>query len=131
MNPSAILARSSLVSAASSSSRLALSAARLHSPAVTVPARTFTFSSSKSPDAKTGDSNASSSSSSHDSTDSSSKPLGKVSGLVNTILHGSGSGPKMQSQESWGVSLARGKYVHELQKHHVRPERFDDYVKLL
>lgn len=43
------------------------------------------------------------------------KPLGKVSGIVNSILHGSGSLPKMQSQESWGVSLARGKYVHELQ----------------
>lgn len=43
------------------------------------------------------------------------KPLGKVSGIVNSILHGSGSLPKIQSQESWGVSLARGKYVHELQ----------------
>ncbi|KAG0338218.1 hypothetical protein BG000_004373 [Podila horticola] len=45
------------------------------------------------------------------------KPLGKVSGIVNSILHGSGSLPKIQSQESWGVSLARGKYVHELQIH--------------
>lgn len=43
------------------------------------------------------------------------KPLGKVSGIVNSILHGSGTLPKIQSQESWGVSLARGKYVHELQ----------------
>ncbi|KAG0048829.1 hypothetical protein BGZ83_006269 [Gryganskiella cystojenkinii] len=60
------------------------------------------------------------------------KPLRKVSGLVNSILHGAGGSlPKMQSQESWGVSLARGKYVHELQRHHIRPERFDDYVKLV
>ncbi|KAF9917351.1 hypothetical protein BX616_001294 [Lobosporangium transversale] len=62
---------------------------------------------------------------------SSAKPLGKVSGIVNSILHGSGSLPKVQSQESWGLSLARGKYVHELQKHRIRPERFDDYVELV
>ncbi|KFH62504.1 hypothetical protein MVEG_11897 [Podila verticillata NRRL 6337] len=59
------------------------------------------------------------------------KPLGKVSGIVNSILHGSGSLPKMQSQESWGVSLARGKYVHELQNHRIKPERYDDYVQLV
>ncbi|KAF9985497.1 hypothetical protein BGZ75_002944 [Mortierella antarctica] len=63
--------------------------------------------------------------------DGATKPLGKVSGIVNSILHGSGSLPKVLSQESWGVSLARGKYVHELQKHRIRPERFDDYVKLV
>ncbi|KAF9360662.1 hypothetical protein BGX34_007638 [Mortierella sp. NVP85] len=69
------------------------------------------------------------------SDDKDSKPLGKVSGIVNSILHGSGggSGPltKVMSQESWGVSLARGKYVHEVQKHRIRPERFDDYVQLV
>ncbi|KAF9400465.1 hypothetical protein BGX21_004241 [Mortierella sp. AD011] len=65
------------------------------------------------------------------SSSSASKPLGKVSGIVNSILHGSGSLPKVQSQESWGVSLARGKYIHELQKHRIRPERFDDYVQLV
>ncbi|KAF8980051.1 hypothetical protein BGZ46_004679 [Entomortierella lignicola] len=59
------------------------------------------------------------------------KPLGKVSGIVNSILHGSGSLPKIQSQESWGVSLARGKYVHELQRHRIRPERYDDYIQLV
>ncbi|CAO3571789.1 unnamed protein product [Mortierella alpina] len=63
--------------------------------------------------------------------DGAAKPLGKVSGIVNSILHGSGSLPKVLSQESWGVSLARGKYVHELQKHRIRPERFDDYVQLV
>ncbi|KAG0245803.1 hypothetical protein BGX31_006095 [Mortierella sp. GBA43] len=57
--------------------------------------------------------------------------LGKVSGIVNSILHGSGSLTKVMSQESWGVSLARGKYIHELQKHRIRPERFDDYVQLV
>ncbi|KAF8922935.1 hypothetical protein BGZ58_003560 [Dissophora ornata] len=62
---------------------------------------------------------------------STAKPLGKVSGIVNSILHGSGSLPKVQSQESWGVSLARGKYIHELQRHRIRPERFDDYVQLV
>ncbi|KAG0039360.1 hypothetical protein BGZ82_008582 [Podila clonocystis] len=63
--------------------------------------------------------------------DTETKPLGKVSGIVNSILHGSGSLPKMQSQESWGVSLARGKYVHELQNHRIKPERYDDYVQLV
>ncbi|KAF9586488.1 hypothetical protein BGW38_003819 [Lunasporangiospora selenospora] len=63
--------------------------------------------------------------------DGSSKPLGKVSGIVNSILHGSGSLPKVLSQESWGVSLARGKYIHELQRHRIRPDRFDDYVQLV
>ncbi|KAG0272495.1 hypothetical protein BGZ95_011753 [Linnemannia exigua] len=67
----------------------------------------------------------------NNSKDSSNKPLGKVSGIVNSILHGSGNLPKIQSQESWGVSLARGKYVHELQRHRIRPERFDDYVQLV
>ncbi|KAF9928455.1 hypothetical protein FBU30_002357 [Linnemannia zychae] len=62
--------------------------------------------------------------------DSNNKPLGKVSGIVNSILHGSGNLPKL-SQESWGVSLARGKYVHELQRHRIRPERYDDYVQLV
>ncbi|KAG0342043.1 hypothetical protein BG004_005778 [Podila humilis] len=62
---------------------------------------------------------------------SNTKPLGKVSGIVNSILHGSGTLPKIQSQESWGVSLARGKYVHELQNHRIKPDRFDDYVQLV
>ncbi|KAG0019765.1 hypothetical protein BGZ80_005306 [Entomortierella chlamydospora] len=75
--------------------------------------------------------NGTDSAGSDDSSSSSSKPLGKVSGIVNSILHGSGSLPKVQSQESWGVSLARGKYIHELQKHRIRPERFDDYVQLV
>ncbi|KAF9405549.1 hypothetical protein BGZ94_003482, partial [Podila epigama] len=78
---------------------------------------------------KTPDSPASTNGTSLDSSEA--KPLGKVSGIVNSILHGSGSLPKIQSQESWGVSLARGKYVHELQKHRIRPERFDDYVQLV
>ncbi|KAF9437065.1 hypothetical protein BGZ76_002083 [Entomortierella beljakovae] len=68
----------------------------------------------------------------NNSDDSSSKPRGTVSGIVNSILHGSGTlSAKMQSQESWGVSLARGKYVHELQKHRIKPERFEDYVQLV
>ncbi|KAG0227783.1 hypothetical protein BGW41_003680 [Actinomortierella wolfii] len=144
MNSSPILTRASLAFAATSRLRLVSPtirvssvACRLQSPAVAIPARTFSFSSNKNPGAKADNTASSSSPSQNDShaassnSDAPTKPLGKVSGLVNTILHGSGSGPKMQSQESWGVSLARGKYIHELQKHHVRPERFDDYVKLL
>ncbi|KAG0301013.1 hypothetical protein BGZ98_008687 [Dissophora globulifera] len=98
------------------------------------PLATRAFSSNKDrPDTSSPDTTQNASPSSDSSSSSPGKPLGKVSGIVNSILHGSGSLPKvqMQSQESWGVSLARGKYVHELQRHRIRPERFDDYVQLL
>lgn len=108
----ASFARAALVS----SSR----AATIQAPrAAALPMATRALSSTKNPAAggtatevEGSDSN-SHSNSNKDS--SSSKPLGKVSGIVNSILHGSGTLPKIQSQESWGVSLARGKYVHELQ----------------
>ncbi|KAG0226353.1 hypothetical protein BGW42_003688 [Actinomortierella wolfii] len=130
MNSSPILTRASLAFAATSrlclaspTIRVSSVACRLQSPAVAIPARTFSFSINKNPGAKADNTASSSSPSQNDShaassySDAPTKPLGKVSGLVNTILHGSGSGPKMQSQESWGVSLARGKYIHELQIH--------------
>ncbi|KAF9541583.1 hypothetical protein EC957_002952 [Mortierella hygrophila] len=122
----ASFARAALVS----SSR----AATIQTPrAANLPMVTRALSSSKNPAAggtatevENSDSNKS-----NNKDSSNSKPLGKVSGIVNSILHGSGTLPKIQSQESWGVSLARGKYVHELQRHRIRPERFDDYVELL
>lgn len=80
----------------------------------TLPMVTRALSSAKNPPA---DATTASEGSNNNAKDSS-KPLGKVSGIVNSILHGSGTLPKIQSQESWGVSLARGKYVHELQSMH-------------
>ncbi|KAF9905894.1 hypothetical protein EC991_001221 [Linnemannia zychae] len=100
-----------------------------HMPRTTLPMVTRALSSAKDPASTDGSSVLEGADS--NSKDSSSKPLGKVSGIVNSILHGSGNLPKIQSQESWGVSLARGKYVHELQRHRIRPERFDDYVQLV
>ncbi|KAF9935766.1 hypothetical protein BGZ65_003021 [Modicella reniformis] len=87
---------------------------------------TRSFSSNKPQDGASGTENENSS-----KDPSSANPLGKVSGIVNSILHGSGSLAKVQSQESWGVSLARGKYIHEVQKHRVQPAHFDDYVQLV
>ncbi|KAG9068917.1 hypothetical protein KI688_011213 [Linnemannia hyalina] len=122
----ASFARAALVS----SSR----AATIQAPrAANLPMVTRALSSSKNPAAggtATEVENPDSNNNSNNKDSSNSKPLGKVSGIVNSILHGSGTLPKIQSQESWGVSLARGKYVHELQRHRIRPERFDDYVEL-
>ncbi|KAI7816740.1 hypothetical protein BC939DRAFT_467931 [Gamsiella multidivaricata] len=111
---------------------------RFHAQQPASPAQLRVFSSNKSHSSSSDPSQTQASAQSvQTSTDSdrdsssSGKPLGKVSGIVNSILHGSGSLPKVQSQESWGASLSRGKYVHELQKHRIRPERFDDYVQLV
>ncbi|KAG0285254.1 hypothetical protein BGZ96_010451 [Linnemannia gamsii] len=90
-------------------------AATIQAPraATALPMVTRALSSAKNPPA---DATTASEGSDNNAKDSN-KPLGKVSGIVNSILHGSGTLPKIQSQESWGVSLARGKYVHELQIH--------------
>jgi hypothetical protein len=103
----ASFARAALVS----SSR----AATIQAPraTATLPMVTRTLSSAKNSPA---DSTATVENPDNSAKDSNHKPLGKVSGIVNSILHGSGTLPKIQSQESWGVSLARGKYVHELQR---------------
>ncbi|KAH7032298.1 hypothetical protein BKA57DRAFT_218426 [Linnemannia elongata] len=124
----ASFARAALVS----SSRVAT----IQAPrAVTLPMVTRALSSTKNPaaggTATEVEFSDSDKSNSNNKDSSNNKPLGKVSGIVNSILHGSGTLPKIQSQESWGVSLARGKYVHELQRHRIRPERFDDYVQLV
>lgn len=108
----ASFARAALVS----SSRVAT----IQAPrAVTLPMVTRALSSTKNPaaggTATEVEFSDSDKSNSNTKDSSNNKPLGKVSGIVNSILHGSGTLPKIQSQESWGVSLARGKYVHELQ----------------
>ncbi|KAL1922633.1 uncharacterized protein VTP21DRAFT_10172 [Calcarisporiella thermophila] len=54
----------------------------------------------------------------------------KASGIINSILHGSKQA-KDEDHQTYSKLLARGKYVHELQKHCVKPERVDDYIALI
>lgn len=54
-------------------------------------------------------------------------------GLVKSILYGSEQGQKeeREMEQSYGKVLARGKYVHAIELHHVKPERVAEYVKLV
>jgi hypothetical protein len=65
-----------------------------------------------------------------------SRAAGKASRLVTSILHGAGATREGGSElerltETYSKILARGKYVHELQWHRVKPECVADYVKLI
>lgn len=53
-----------------------------------------------------------------------------VKGIVNTILHGS-SGMPGNFNETYSKLLSRGKSVHELSIHNVKPEAMDDYKGLI
>lgn len=54
-------------------------------------------------------------------------------GLVKSILYGSEQGQKeeREMEQSYGKVLARGKYVHAIEFHHVKPEKVAEYVKLV
>ncbi|ODV89916.1 hypothetical protein CANCADRAFT_97831 [Tortispora caseinolytica NRRL Y-17796] len=51
--------------------------------------------------------------------------------LVKAFLYGSTSAKQEQAEQSASKALMRGKYVHEITFHHVKPEYSDDYVALL
>ncbi|KAF3907863.1 hypothetical protein ABW20_dc0106835 [Dactylellina cionopaga] len=57
----------------------------------------------------------------------------KTGGVFSKILHGSTEAQQdtFQIQESFSKVLARGKYVHELVFHRIRPDRVDEYVELI
>ncbi|KAI9591597.1 hypothetical protein BDF19DRAFT_454610 [Syncephalis fuscata] len=83
---------------------------------------------------------ADSSSNSDDATDATqksaaSRAAGKASQLVSSLLHGSkaakGPGDHEDVSETFSKVLARGKYVHELQRHKIKPECVDDYAALV
>lgn len=59
-----------------------------------------------------------------------SSPDTGVKGIVNTILHGS-SGMPGTYNETYSKLLSRGKSVHELSIHNVKPEAMDDYKGLI
>lgn len=54
-------------------------------------------------------------------------------GLVKSILYGSEQGQKeeREMEQSYGKVLARGKYVHAIEFHHVKPEKVAEYVHLV
>ncbi|KAI9020760.1 hypothetical protein CLU79DRAFT_703904 [Phycomyces nitens] len=54
----------------------------------------------------------------------------KANGIIEAVLYGSKSVKEDESQTHSKV-LARGKYVHELQKHRVRPDKVEEYIKLV
>ncbi|KAK9475184.1 uncharacterized protein V1510DRAFT_167035 [Dipodascopsis tothii] len=55
------------------------------------------------------------------------------SGLIKSILYGSDQSKKEQAaaERSYSNQLSRGKYVHEMVVHKVRPDRAPDYVDLV
>ncbi|KAI8849613.1 hypothetical protein BC829DRAFT_369222 [Chytridium lagenaria] len=59
----------------------------------------------------------------------------KAKQLVNSFLHGSPSAldehAELEANTTHSKLLARGKYVHKLQTHNVKPEAWDDYVGLV
>lgn len=60
-------------------------------------------------------------------------PVAENKGLVKSILYGSEQGQKeeREMEQSYGKVLARGKYVHAIEFHHVKPEKVAEYVKLV
>ncbi|KAI9202855.1 NIPSNAP-domain-containing protein [Polychytrium aggregatum] len=58
---------------------------------------------------------------------------GKAQSIVKSILHGvsEDDSPFQEVQDTHSKLLARGKYVHELQIHDVKPEAWDDYLGLV
>lgn len=57
----------------------------------------------------------------------------RSSGLVKSFLYGSEKGQELQREmeQSYSKVLARGKYVHKLNQHHVRPDKIEEYVALM
>ncbi|KAI9260159.1 hypothetical protein BY458DRAFT_440180 [Sporodiniella umbellata] len=55
---------------------------------------------------------------------------GKANEILEAVLYGSKKTREEENQTHSKV-LARGKYVHELQKHHVKPEKVAEYIELV
>lgn len=53
-------------------------------------------------------------------------------GLFKSLLHGSQSAKEDGlTAQSHSTRVGRGKYIHEIQRHVVRPEKVDEYIALL
>lgn len=65
------------------------------------------------------------------STNPNNTPVGNiVKNSVKNFLHGSGE-LKKQLETTHSALIERGKYVHKMQTHNVKPEAFDDYAGLV
>jgi len=58
---------------------------------------------------------------------------GKKAGPLTTLIYGTQEGREMDRdmERSFSQVLARGKYVHSIVFHQVKPDKVDDYVKLV
>lgn len=54
-------------------------------------------------------------------------------GIVKSILYGSEKGQREEAEmeQSYSTVLARGKYVHAIEFHHVKPDKHAEYVELV
>lgn len=61
------------------------------------------------------------------------KELDRKSGPLSNLIYGTKEGREMEAQieASFSQVLARGKYVHSIVFHEVKPERVDEYVDLV
>ena len=54
------------------------------------------------------------------------------SGLLSSLLHGSASAKEDGlTAQSHSKRVGRGKYIHEIQRHVVRPDKVEEYISLL
>ena len=53
--------------------------------------------------------------------------------LVKSFLYGSEKRQELQREmeQSYSKVLARGKYVHKMNQHHVKPDKINEYVALM
>jgi len=60
-------------------------------------------------------------------------PPGDKPSLVKSFLYGSEKGQELQREmeQSYSKVLARGKYVHKMNQHHVKPDKIDEYIELM
>lgn len=58
---------------------------------------------------------------------------GRKSGPLTNLIYGTKEGREMEAQieASFSQVLARGKYVHSIVFHEVKPDKVDEYVKLI
>ncbi|KAG0162227.1 hypothetical protein DFQ30_002595, partial [Apophysomyces sp. BC1015] len=55
---------------------------------------------------------------------------GRANEIIEAVLYGS-KRVKEEDSQTHSKMLARGKYVHELQKHKVKPDKVEEYIQLV
>lgn len=95
-------------------------------------ARAFEAKSPQAPTSAT-DPNQSASTDGAGSTAEHKQPEPKKSGPLTNLIYGTKEGREMEAQleASFSQVLARGKYVHSIVHHEVKPDKVDEYVALI